>query len=80
LYLIGKLKIQEKIADNSSSTTASFLYGEGTTFTTYGITAMYKLDVQWKVVAAFSDYTGSIIQRRNIYDGPAFSLGVALER
>jgi hypothetical protein len=80
LYLIGKLKIQEKVVDGSSSASASFLYGEGTTFTSYGITAMYKLDSKWKIVAAFSDYTGVIIQRRNIYDGPTFSLGLALER
>ena len=78
LYLIGKLKIQEKLSSDLNQGT-SFLYGEGTTFTTYGLTSMYKLDSHWRVVASFSDYTDLIIARRNIYDGFTFSLGVALE-
>ncbi len=73
-----KLKIQEKL-NSDLSQGASFLYGEGTTFTAYGLTTMYKLDNHWTIVAAFSDFTDFISAKRNIYDGFTFSLGVALE-
>jgi len=78
LYLIGKFKIQEKLASGSSQG-ASFLYGEGTTFTAYGLTTMYKCNNHWRIVAAFSDFTDFISAKRNIYDGFTFSLGAALE-
>lgn len=78
LYLIGKFKIQENLSDELSSS-GSFLYGEGTTFTSYNLTTMYKLDKHWKIIASFSDFSDAIVKRRNIYDGATFSLGVALE-
>ncbi|MEZ4884080.1 MAG: hypothetical protein R3E32_05010 [Chitinophagales bacterium] len=79
LYLIGKVKIQDKLSSDSGSPSASFLYGEGTTFTSYGLTTMYKLDKHLNLVASFSDFTDVIVKRRNIYDGTTFSVGVALE-
>ena len=78
LYLIGKLGIQEKLSSELNQG-GSFLYGEGTTFTSAGITAIYKLSTNWRLVATVSDYNEWIIARRNIYDGLTFSLGIALE-
>lgn len=78
LYLIGKLKIQEKITSDLRQG-GSFLYGEGTTFTSYGLTAIYKLQNRLRLVAAFSDFNGLLAPRRNIYDGYTFSLGIAVE-
>lgn len=78
LFLIGKLKIQERLTSDLNQG-ASFLFGEGTTFTTYGLTSMYKLNNHWNIVAEFSDFTDFIAQKRNIYDGFTFSLGLALE-
>lgn len=78
LFLIGKLKIQDKLASDSTQG-GSFLYGEGTTFTTVGLTAIYQLNTNWRIVASVSDYNEWIISRRNIYDGLTFALGVAIE-
>lgn len=78
LYLIGKFKIQERLSKDLSPI-GSFLYGEGTTYASYGLTSMYQLDEHWKIVGSFSDFTDLIAKRRNIYDGSTFSLGIALE-
>jgi hypothetical protein len=81
LYLIGKLKIQEKLGgkDGEVNAGASFLYGEGTTFTSYGVTAMYNLNKQIKLVASVTDYGDFFTDRRNIYGGRTYTLGVAIE-
>lgn len=79
LYLIGKLKIQERLSSENNVQSGSFLFGEGTTFTSYGITSMYKLTDHLNLVAQYSDYSGFLVERKNIYDGGTFSLGVAFE-
>ncbi|MGD1895154.1 MAG: hypothetical protein ACFB15_31740 [Cyclobacteriaceae bacterium] len=78
LWLIGRLGIQESVSDDIQPT-VSFLYGEGTTYTTYGFTGMYSVNDQWMITAAFNDYGGFITDRQNIYDGTTWSLGVAFE-
>lgn len=79
-FLIGKAKIQEKLS-SSLRQGGSFLYGEGTTFASYGLTAMYKVDAHWRIVGSASDFTDFFfVKRQNIYDGWTFSLGVAWER
>jgi len=77
-YLIGKLGVQGKIG-SEEKITSSFLFGEGTKFTSFGITGMYNINKHWKIVASYTDYSDFIIARKNIYDGAALSLGVALE-
>lgn len=80
VYLIGKAKIQERL-NTDLGQGGSFLYGEGTTFASYNLTAMYKLDTNWRLIgsaASFTDFAG--VQRRNIYDGWQLSLGIAWER
>ena len=79
LYLIGKLKIQERLSSENNVQSGSFLFGEGTTFTNYGITTMYKVTDHFNVVAQYSDYAGFLVDRKNIYDGGTFSLGVSFE-
>lgn len=79
LYLIAKFKIQDRFR-NDTSVGASFLYGEGTSFTSWGITSLYKLDDHWRIVASYAQFSDLIADTRNIYTGPVFSLGVALER
>ncbi|MDP5060302.1 MAG: hypothetical protein NWP64_00130 [Maribacter sp.] len=79
LYLIGKLKIQERLSSENNVQSGSFLFGEGTTFTNYGITSMYKVTNHFNVVAQYSDYAGFLVERKNIYDGGTFSLGVSFE-
>jgi len=77
-YLIGKLRIQERLSKGTNPS-AAFLYGEGTTFTTYGLTGMYKLGEKWSLIASVSYMSGLLVDRRNVYDGTTFSLGVAVE-
>ncbi|MBT2162194.1 hypothetical protein [Zobellia barbeyronii] len=79
LYLIGKLKIQEKLSSEINNQSGSFLYGEGTTFTNIGITSMYKLNDHLNLVANYSDYAGFLVERKNIYDGGTISLGLSFE-
>ncbi|WP_300022571.1 hypothetical protein [uncultured Maribacter sp.] len=79
LYVIGKLKIQERLSSENNVQSGSFLFGEGTTFTNYGVTSMYKVTDHFNVVAQYSDYAGFLVERKNIYDGGTFSLGVSLE-
>jgi hypothetical protein len=78
LYLIGKLKMQGQVSDKDSPS-ASFLYGEGTTYTSLGVTTMYKLNEKWQLIASYADFSGTLIDRKNVYDGPTFSVGVSLE-
>jgi len=77
-YLIGKLNVQGKF-EASDIVVASFLYGEGTTFTAFGFTGMYNINEHLKVIAAYSDFSDFIVSRRNVYSGATVSLGVALE-
>lgn len=78
LYLIGKLNTQGKIESNET-VASSFLFGEGTTFTSLGITGIYNINEHWKIVASYSDFSDFIIARRNVYDGAAISIGIAVE-
>ncbi|MBD3638983.1 MAG: hypothetical protein HUJ25_16635 [Crocinitomicaceae bacterium] len=77
LYVIGKFKIQEKIGSGSAG--GSFLYGEGTTFSRYNLTLLYKTNEHWKIVGGFSDFIGFPVPRRNLYDGFMFFLGASVE-
>ncbi|WP_321826708.1 hypothetical protein [Maribacter dokdonensis] len=79
LYLIGKLKIQERLSSENNVQSGSFLFGEGTTFTNYGITSMYKITDHFNLVAQYSDYAGFLVDRKNVYDGGTISLGVSFE-
>ncbi len=78
IWLIGRLGIQESASDDIE-TTVSFLYGEGTTYTTYGLTTMADLTNTLKLTASFNDYTGFIADRQNVYDGATWSVGFAWE-
>ncbi|MDC6363813.1 MULTISPECIES: hypothetical protein [Flavobacteriaceae] len=79
LYLIGKLRILEKLSSGDGFQGGSFLYGEGTTFTSYGFNAIYKLGGHLSLVSSYSDYAGFLVERKNIYDGATFSLGISIE-
>lgn len=76
IWLMGRLGIQESVSGNSQPT-VSFLYGEGTTYTTYGLTAMADITDVLKLTASYSDYAGFITDRQNIYDGATLSVGIA---
>jgi len=77
LYLITKLRIQERLNDGNGQS-ASFLYGEGTTFTHYGVTGMYKLTDKLSLIGSATDISSFLVDRKNIYDGFTFSVGVAV--
>ncbi|MFH4966389.1 hypothetical protein V8G69_15415 [Gaetbulibacter sp. M235] len=77
LYLIGKLRIQEKLDSGNENQNGSFLYGEGTTFTSLGLNAIYKLGRHLSVLTGYADYTDLLVKRKNIYDGGIFTLGIS---
>ncbi|WKN42701.1 hypothetical protein [Tunicatimonas pelagia] len=77
VWLIGRLGIQESTSDGQAVST--FLYGEGTTYTTYGLIAMADLTKVVRLTASYSDYVGFIAEQQNIYGGAIWSLGVAWE-
>ncbi|WP_024481586.1 hypothetical protein [Cellulophaga baltica] len=79
-YLIGKLKILEKLSSNNiNNQSGSFLYGEGTTYTSFAFNGVYKLNNTYSLVAEYSDYTDLLVNRKNIYDGATFALGISVE-
>lgn len=79
-YFIGKLRVQEKLnSKDNGNQNASFLFGEGTTFTSFGFNGLYKLNDHYSLVAEYSDYTGILVSRKNIYDGATFTLGLSVE-
>ncbi len=78
LHLIGKLNTQGKIESNEKMA-SSFLFGEGTTFTSYGITSLYKINKHWRIIASYSDFSDIIIARKNTYSGATISFGIAIE-
>jgi len=65
IYLIGKLKVQK--------------YGEGTTYTSYELNLIYKINKHLSIVSNVSDYGGFLVERKNVYDGFAYTLGISLE-
>lgn len=77
IWLIGRLAIQESTSDGQVVST--FLYGEGTTYTTYGLTAMADLTKIIRLSASYNDYAGFITEQQNIYGGATWSLGLAWE-
>ena len=77
LYIIGKLNVFNRIGDGKDNGVATFLYGEGTSYTYLNITAMYKLTERLNLIGSVSDISDLLVKRRNVYDGISFSLGVA---
>ena len=78
LLVIAKVRVQGRFSDMPSST-GSFLYGEGTTFTAAGLTGMYQIADHWRLVGTYNYTGGWLIDQRNSYRGSTFSLGVAYE-
>ena len=79
LYLIGKVNILDRIGDGESSGTASFLFGEGTSYTSFNFTTMFKLNERLMLLGSLSNVSGTFVKRRNVYSGTSFSIGVALK-
>lgn len=79
LLLIGKVRAQTRMpGQESGNGTGSFLYGEGSTFTAYSVLAMYKITEKVLLLGEYSDFAGFLSPRRNLYDSPGFSVGVAI--
>lgn len=79
LYLIAKLQVQGRVTDTPNKG-VSFLYGEGTTYTLYNFTAMYRVAKNWQVLASYANLTGLLVKRRNAYDGGTVTVGLAFSR
>jgi hypothetical protein len=77
LWLIGKMRIQETISPTDEL--VNFLLGERTEYTSFGVTALYKITKKWRLTASYSNYGNLIVSQKNLYDGATYSLGVAIE-
>lgn len=78
LLAIARLSMQERWSDELAGG-ANFLYGEGTTFTSVGLSLMYDCGEHLRLVASFADYNSWLADLRNIYDGSTYMIGVAVE-
>ncbi len=80
-YTIAKLSVLEKIKSNKKEEPkgGTFLYGEGTTFTQYNVTGIYKINKQFSLVGSYTNYADFIVKRGNLYSGSTFSIGVSVE-
>lgn len=78
LWVIGKLNQQGRFSEEVNRG-VSFLYGEGTTYSAYNLSLLYKINDHLLITAAYQDFTDFLIPKRNLYDGGTFSIGVALE-
>lgn len=79
LYLIGKINLLDRIGDGNVAGAATFLYGEGTSYTSLNLTTIYKISDRLMLIGSISDISGTLVNRRNVYDGTSFSIGVALK-
>lgn len=78
LWLIGKLNQQGRFSDTINQG-VSFLYGEGTTYSAFNVSLIYKINKHWMITAGYQDFTGFLIPKRNLYDGGTFLIGAAVE-
>ncbi|MCB0632586.1 MAG: hypothetical protein R2824_32375 [Saprospiraceae bacterium] len=78
LWVIGKLNQQGRFSDEVNRS-VSFLYGEGTTYSAYNVSLLYKVTDHFLITAAYQDFTDFLIAKRNLYDGGTVSVGVAFE-
>lgn len=78
VYLIGKLQIQDRLS-NSGTPVESFLFGEGTTFTYYSITSFIRTGPHARIVASMANFSDWLVDRRNLFGGFTYQLGIAWE-
>lgn len=78
LWVIGKLNQQGRFSEEVNRG-VSFLYGEGTTYSAYNLSVLYKINDHWLITTSYQNFTDFLIPKRNLYDGGTFSIGMALE-
>ncbi|MEM6261519.1 MAG: hypothetical protein AAGI38_03350 [Bacteroidota bacterium] len=78
LILIGRLMALQTIGDDQ--TTNSFIRTDGTGFTSYSYGLFYKATDNLRLIAFAQNYLGGPIERRNVYQAPFLTFGVAWEK
>jgi hypothetical protein len=76
-WLIAKLNIQKSLSAEAKR--VPFLYGEGSEYTAYSFTGIYKFFKQWSLSGEYAHCNSLIISPKNVYAGPTFSLGLVWE-
>ena len=77
LWVIGKLQTQTSLSDTPQNST--FLFGEGTEYTSLELALFYKVTDKWRLTASYLNYTDLFVSQKNLYDGGSIALGVAFE-
>lgn len=78
-WLIGKLKIQEPLAESDAGSTF-FLFEEQTKYTQLGLTAFYDITDNVSLTGTYLGYSGILQGLQNVSLGPTFIFGVAIQR
>ncbi len=78
-WLIGKLS-SLFLTSAEPNPDASFIRGEGTTFTGHSIAASYELQNGLGFLAEYFSFSDLIAERKNIYSTPVFSIGVFFKK
>lgn len=79
LWLIGKLNALGS-ASAEANPNVPFIRGEGTSFTAHSLGVSYEFLKGLGFSAEYFGYSNLVIERKNLYSGPIFSVGVFLKR
>jgi hypothetical protein len=68
-----------QMAEKSNASTASFINGQNTQWTTLNVGAAYELIKGWSVTFDWQTYNDFLVKRKNVYAVPLYQLGVSYE-
>ncbi len=77
VWFNGTISAQSSVGKSKGAT--EFIRGEGTEFTAFGLGAAYEFVKHWSVSLQTWGYSDLILDRKNIYSAPTYSIGVFYE-
>ncbi len=77
VWFNGTVSVQSSVGKSNGAT--DFIRGEGTEFTAFGLGAAYEFVKHWSVSLQTWGYSDLIVDRKNIYSAPTYSIGVFYE-
>jgi hypothetical protein len=77
VWINALLQAQQSLGQQAGMT--DFVRGDGTAFTAFGLGAAYEIVDHWSISALYWNYADLVIDRKNIYSDPTWSIGVFYE-
>lgn len=77
VWFNGTVSAQSSVGKSTGAT--DFIRGEGTEFTAFGLGTAYEFVKHWSVSLQVWGYSDLILNRKNIYSAPTYSIGVFYE-